>query len=134
MRAPTPFTRKPLPVMAMRVTPETVEDAAKWCGGEVVRDEKPSEPSDVRISLLVPSLPSPFSVEATLNGGDYLVRGEDGRFACWAPAAFEAEWEPNNATTPRSGAMLDPHAGIAASQRPQHFPPAPITSGPESRR
>ena len=86
------YRKKPVVIEAMRATPETVETVAAWCGGRVVYDPKPSDPSDVYIALDIPTLEGVMRAE-THTGGDYVIRGVKGEFYPCKPDIFEATYE-----------------------------------------
>lgn len=65
-------------VEAIQITKETLQEAARWCGGEV-RSE------DVFSYVAIPSL-EPGPIEARI--GSYLVRRPDGKF----DVVYEAEF------------------------------------------
>jgi len=86
------YRRKVSSIEAMLVTPDTVQDAAKWCGGRVVSEAKPSDPTDVYTALDVPTLNGAMRVQ-TYHGGEYLVRSDDGSFRVEGKEDFESNWQ-----------------------------------------
>lgn len=88
------YQTKPIVVEAKRCTPETVEEVARWCGGAIVRRPKPSEPSDVRIYIQIPSIGKDLIAEATIDGGWYVIKNErSGKFEVMHPDKFKRNFD-----------------------------------------
>ena len=56
MNTPIKYRKKPVVIEAMRVTPTNVHEVAAWCGGRVISEAKPSDPTDVYVGLDIPTL------------------------------------------------------------------------------
>ncbi|AXH44204.1 hypothetical protein SEA_GOCRAZY_67 [Arthrobacter phage GoCrazy] len=82
------YHRKPEPVEAVKISLENVDEVASWCGGNIFQDVKPSDPTDVRTSVVFPTLMG--GVEAPL--GFYLVKNAKGAFSKVSAEAFEKEY------------------------------------------
>lgn len=80
-------------VEAKRCTPETAEEVARWCGGEVVYDVKPSDHDDIRIYVKVPTVNGVLDAETAYKGGHYVVKDEKGVFTVEDPELFESEFD-----------------------------------------
>ena len=100
--APSKFRRKPVEIEAMHLTRENVGEVARWCGGRVVRQEKPGDPTDVYIGLDIPTLEGVTRAETfhhstyrsgAYQGGDYVIRGVRGEFYPCKPDIFRATYE-----------------------------------------
>lgn len=89
------YRKKPVVIEAMRLTVKTVDEVAAWCGGRVIRDEKPSDPTDVYVALQIPTLEG-VMVGETHSGGDYIIRGVQGEFYPCKPDIFEATYEASS--------------------------------------
>lgn len=87
------YRKRPVEIEAVRVTPDNVDEVARWCGGRVVRESKPSDPSDVYVALQIPTLEGVMTAQ-TYHGGDYLIRGVAGEFYPCKPDIFDATYEP----------------------------------------
>lgn len=73
------YRKKPVEIQAWHLTPENVQEVAKWCGGRAVIEEKSYDPSDVYVGLDIPTLEGIMRAE-THSGGDYVIRGVEGEF------------------------------------------------------
>lgn len=83
------YNRKPNQVEAVQVSAENVDYIANWCGGKVDREEKPGDPTDVRISLSVPNI----NGNRTATIGHFVVREDDGKFWVRHAEEFLGEYE-----------------------------------------
>ena len=92
MSAPQQYRKKPVVVLAVRVTPENVDATAAWCGGRVYREAKSSDPTDVYTALDIPTLEGVVRAQ-TYHGGDYVIRGVAGEFYPCKPDIFAATYE-----------------------------------------
>lgn len=90
------FRKKPVVIEARRCTPETADEVAKWCGGRVLREAKASDPTDVSVVLVIPTLEGPITAQ-TYHGGDWIIRGVSGEFYPCKPDIFDATYEPADA-------------------------------------
>ena len=86
MNTPIKYRKKPVVIEAMRVTPTNVHEVAAWCGGRVIREAKPSDPTDI------PTLEGVMRAQ-TYHGGDYVILGAQGEFYPCKPDIFEATYE-----------------------------------------
>lgn len=91
--APQRYAEKPVEVEAMRLTPGNADAAAQWCGGNVIRITKPSDPTDEYVALDYPTLNGVQRAQTTDSSGRYphgdvLVRGVNGDFSAMSPSAF----------------------------------------------
>lgn len=88
---PKKYRKKPVEIEAMQWDGSltSAQEVAKWCGGRVEYDPKPSDPSDIYVSILIPTL------EGTMRAtrGDYVIRGVQGEFYPCKPDIFEATYD-----------------------------------------
>lgn len=90
---PEAYRQKPMPVEALQLREHTAAEMARWCGGEVVRDSKPSDPTDVSLQVIVPTLEQRVH-PLTVLVNEYLVRETNtGKFRKMSAADFEAQYE-----------------------------------------
>jgi hypothetical protein len=98
------YRKRPVMIEAMHFTGEDVavvgHEIAKWCGGRFDADAKPSDPTDVRYTILIPTLEGII----TANAGDYVIRGVHGEFYPCKPDIFTLTYEAvtESAVTRRS--------------------------------
>jgi hypothetical protein len=72
-------------VEAILVTRDTIEEAAKWCGGEIRTDQS----GFIEVTYLaIPSLTGPAEVRMSM----YLIKRRDGKFDVARKEEFEAEY------------------------------------------
>ncbi|MEE7714225.1 hypothetical protein V3J85_23230 [Bacillus sp. 5001] len=67
---------------------------AAWCGGRFNTDVKPSDHTDVRYSISIPTLEGVM----TADEGDWIIRGVQGEFYPCKPDIFAATYEPTQET------------------------------------
>jgi len=82
------YTTRPDEVEAVQVTSENIDQIARWCGGEVVREGKASDPTDVYQAVTVPRVNGP--IDARL--GYYVIKNSRGRFEVSSPEIFEKKF------------------------------------------
>jgi len=70
------------------ITDDNAEKIAAWCGGRVIREAKPSDPSDVFVAVQVPTL------EGVMTGpvGWRVLRGVKGEFYPCDGPVFDATY------------------------------------------
>lgn len=73
------YRKKPVEVQAWHITKENVYEVAKWCGGRVIQEIDPADPTDVYIGLDIPTLEGVMRAKIS-GGGDYVIRGVHGEF------------------------------------------------------
>lgn len=87
------YRKKPVEVEAMRfekgARPGVGSEIAAWCGGRFNTDVKPSDHTDVRYSISIPTLEGVMTAEE----GDYIIRGVQGEFYPCKSDIFEATYE-----------------------------------------
>lgn len=98
--------RKPEPVEARKFNRQTAENVAKWCGGDINEDVKPSDPSDIRVILRVPNLQAQNGF-IVANVGDYVAKTESGRFIVYKGDDFEREYQPRQGGAVRGSISVD---------------------------
>jgi hypothetical protein len=81
------FVKKPIPLEAHQVTPETAEDVAAWCGGEFV-----PATGAVEAHVIVHSLDGEGSRKALM--GDWVFRGTRGEFWRVEESIFDETYGP----------------------------------------
>lgn len=86
------YRKKPVEVEAMHLTRENVDTVARWCGGRVIHEAKPGDPSDVYVALDIPTLEGVMRAE-THSGGDYVIKGVKGEFYPCKPDIFEQTYD-----------------------------------------
>ena len=88
------FRKKPVEIEARQFvkgsTPGHGYEIASWCGGRFNTDVKPSDPSDVRYSISIPTLEGVM----TASEGDWIIRGVNGEYYPCKPDIFEKTYEP----------------------------------------
>lgn len=83
MVRPMRYRRRADEILAIQVTPFSVADIAKWCGGRVVYD------ADKKVTgLVVPTLEG----NAVGSLGDWVGRDADGTFFQYNQAAFDEDY------------------------------------------
>ena len=80
------FRKKPVVIEAQRVTPETIRDVERWCGGSVKGESLPRVNRCIDIQTL--------EGEMRANMGDWIIKGVKGEFYPCKPDIFEATYEP----------------------------------------
>jgi len=82
------YRKKPVVIEAVKFE-DNGHACAAWCGGRFSADQKPSDLSDIRYSVLIPTL------EGTMRAdrGDWIIRGVKGEFYPCKPDIFEATYE-----------------------------------------
>ncbi len=93
MTEPKQYRKKPVVIEAMHFTrgstPGVGYEIAQWCGGRFNTDVKPSDYTDVRYSISIPTLEGVM----TADEGDYVIKGVAGEFYPCKPDIFEATYE-----------------------------------------
>jgi len=84
------YRKKPVIIEARQFTRLTADDIAAWCGGFVIADAKPSDPTDVYWALDIPTLEGVMRA----NLGDFIIRGVRGEFYPCKPDIFVQTYEP----------------------------------------
>lgn len=88
------YRKKPVVIEAVQFTESSTPgrgyEVAAWCGGRFNTDVKPSDHTDVRYSISIPTLEGVM----TANEGDWIIRGVQGEFYPCKPDIFEATYEP----------------------------------------
>ena len=88
------FRKKPVEIEARQFvkgsTPGHGYENASWCGGSFNTDVKPSDPSDVRYSISIPTLEGVM----TASEGDWIIRGVNGEYYPCKPGIFGKTYEP----------------------------------------
>ena len=83
------YRKKPVVIQAWRFTPAEADDIAAWCGGRVIAEAKPSDPTDVYWGLDIPTLEGVMRASI----GDYVIRGVKGEFYPCKPVIFNATYD-----------------------------------------
>lgn len=87
------FRKKPVEIEARQFTkgsaPGIGYEIASWCGGRFNTDVKPSDPTDVRYTISIPTLEGVM----TASEGDWIIRGVHGEFYPCKSDIFEATYE-----------------------------------------
>lgn len=100
------FTKKPVTIEAAQFTkgeaPSLGYEIAKWCGGRFNTDVKPSDHTDVRYSISIPTLEGVM----TADEGDYIIKGIQGEFYPCKPDIFEATYSKQEASPVELGGVL----------------------------
>lgn len=94
MSEPKRFRKKPVVIEAMQFTPKsgpgTGYGIAGWCGGRFNTDVKPSDHTDVRYTISIPTLEGIM----TADEGDWIIRGVQGEFYPIKEAIFRETYDP----------------------------------------
>lgn len=98
MTTPKQYRKKPVTIEAVALTPENVREVAAWCGGRVVEEGKPSDPSDVYLGLDIPTLEGVMrgetrDVSGRYPHGDWIIKGVAGEFYPCKPNVFDSTYE-----------------------------------------
>jgi hypothetical protein len=83
------FRKRPVKIEARELTVDTADQVARWCAGRVEREAKPSDITDVRTIVRIPTLEGVMT--ATL--GDWVIRGVQGEFYPCKPNIFTTTYE-----------------------------------------
>lgn len=70
------YTTRPDQIEAVQLSRENIEELAVWCGGDIIREPKSSDPSDVYLALTVPRVNGPLDAQI----GDFVIKNARGRF------------------------------------------------------
>lgn len=86
---PDLYRKRPVVIEAYPLTEDNAAYLAIWCGGRVVSEAKPSDPTDVYLGLDISTL------EGTMRASrhDYIIKGVQGEFYPCKPDIFEATYE-----------------------------------------
>ena len=89
------YRKKPVEIEAVQFVAEVGgrnngQYLARWCGGRVCSEAKPSDPTDVAWWIDIPTLEGVMKA----SPGDYVIRGVQGEFYPCKPDIFEATYEP----------------------------------------
>lgn len=83
------YRKKTHLVKAIQVTEETAEEAARWCGGVLVREIDPLDENNIRPGINVPTLEGVMRASM----GDYILQHQDGRREIMHEVLFEDQYE-----------------------------------------
>lgn len=83
------FRKRPVVIEAVQFTIPGGLEAAYWCGGELRRQEKPSDHTDVAYWIDIPTLEGIMRADE----GDWIIKGVKGEFYPCKPDIFEATYE-----------------------------------------
>ena len=102
MTAPKQYRKKPVTIEAVALTRKNVREVATWCGGRVIEEGKPSDPSDVYLGLDIPTLEGIMRGETMdpsgrYPHGDWIIKGVNGEFYPCKPNIFAATYEEETA-------------------------------------
>jgi hypothetical protein len=89
MITPVKYQRKPEPVDAIQLTTTNAEEVAAWCGGQVNENTKASDPTDVSVTVVFPTLTGPVNLEV----GMFLIKNEKGAFSRALENGFNQVYE-----------------------------------------
>ena len=91
MSKPLQYRKKPVVIEAMRFFADhlVMAEVARWCGGRIDSEAKPSDRTDVAYWLDIPTLEGVMKA----SPGDYIIRGVQGEFYPCKPEIFEATYE-----------------------------------------
>ena len=88
------YRKKPVVVEAIQFRSGTLPghgaQVAAWCGGRFNVDVKPSDHTDVRYTISIPTLEGVMTAEE----GDWIIRGVAGEFYPCKPEIFASTYEP----------------------------------------
>jgi hypothetical protein len=91
---PARYRKKPVEIEAVEFDSwQDMEDIARWCGGRVRSEAKPSDRTDVRYWIDIPTLEG--VMQASM--GDWIIRGVKGEYYSCKPDVFAASYEPAEA-------------------------------------
>lgn len=118
------FTTRVDEIEAMQITLDNVDEVAQWCGGEVIREAKASDPTDVWTAVTVPMISGPVDLAV----GYYVIKNSRGRFEGMTATAFHQKYQGSLTQAPLPDKMqervdenMDPHRAaieaIEASQK-----------------
>ena len=84
------FRKKPVVIEAKQFTENTGITCSIWCGGRYEERVKPSDPTDIRREVLIPTLEGVM----TASLGDWIIRGIKGEFYPCRNDIFTETYEP----------------------------------------
>jgi len=84
------FRKKPVVIEAKQFMEGIGHECAVWCGGQFNVNPNPSDPTDVKFEILIPTLEGVM----TANLGDWIIKGVKGEFYPCKPDIFDATYEP----------------------------------------
>lgn len=94
MSKPLKYRKKPVEIEAMHFAknspPGRGTEIAHWCGGRFITDVKPSDHTDVRYAIQIPTLEGVMEA----SEGDYIIKGVQGEFYPCKPDIFDATYDP----------------------------------------
>lgn len=78
-------------VEAKQLTKDNADEIAFWSGGEVVYDQKPSDPTDVYVAVILPSV---GAHTPTVTLGGWAIKDlKTGRYYTMTDQAFKARYQ-----------------------------------------
>lgn len=83
------YRKKAVEVEARKLTPDTAEDIAQWCGGRLVEETDALDASLKYVGINIPTLEGVMRA----SEGDYVIRGVQGEFYPCKPSIFEATYD-----------------------------------------
>lgn len=96
---PEKYVRKPFEVQAIEVTPENIQEVAKWCGGTIETDTEGPRPGDQEYIKV--NVKKPLSIRQThAYHGDWVLlattsdpQGGPAGFKVYTPRAFVTSFQ-----------------------------------------
>ena len=83
--------RQPFEVAAVQVTPENMEELAKWCGGKILEDDVKGE--QLSRSYIKVNTPNPTSErQKRAYMGDWILKSKQ-NFKIFTRSAFQKNFE-----------------------------------------
>lgn len=87
---PEQWERKPHRIWVAKLTADNALRVATWCGGQLVRDVKASDPTDVAFWVHVPTLDG---IAHALAGRDWVVKDDEtGQFRVVVSDAVQEDY------------------------------------------
>ena len=83
------YREKVRSVRAVQLTPKSVDEAARWCGGRRVEEKDPFDEDQIKVGLNVPTLEGVVRA----SEGDYILQHFDGGIQVMPAARFEERYE-----------------------------------------
>lgn len=83
------YRKKVESVRAVKLSPESVDEAARWCGGRRVEEKDPFDENQIKVGLNIPTLEG--VVRASED--DYIIQDFEGGFRVMSSSEFESQYE-----------------------------------------
>lgn len=83
------YREKVRSVRAVQLSPDSLAEAARWCGGRSVEEKDPFDEEKIQVGLNIPTLAGVVRA----SEGDYILQDLEGGFRVMPAAEFEERYE-----------------------------------------